>query len=97
AAELLLRHRLESLPLVVREALVLREVCGLTYEQIAAHQVVGVHTVKERLRGAVGLRSLDVEPGLDRVRFDQLLRSVLIRHRMARELSATSSGSPTAR
>lgn len=35
-----------------REALVLREYAGLTYEEIAAHQGVGVQTVKSRLNRA---------------------------------------------
>lgn len=77
--ERLLQARLEALPVVVRETIALREVCGLTYEQIAEHQGVGVRTVKERLQHAVGLRALDEGPQLDRVHFDQLLRCVLMR------------------
>lgn len=77
--ERLIQMRLEMLPVVVREAIALRQLCGLTYEQIATHQGIGVHTVKERLRRAVGLQALDAGPRLDKVHFDQLLRSVFIR------------------
>ncbi|MBB1483430.1 RNA polymerase sigma factor [Tessaracoccus sp. MC1865] len=81
--ELRLRGVVESLPVVIREALVLRDMCGLTYEQIAVHQVVGIHTVKARLSRGGGIRPLQGAPALDRTRFDQLLRAVLVRHRLA--------------
>ncbi|GAA4899950.1 hypothetical protein GCM10025789_17850 [Tessaracoccus lubricantis] len=82
AGELRLRVALDGLPVVIREALALREICGLTYEQIAAHQVVGIHTVKARLSRGGGIRPLQGAPALDRTRFDQLLRAVLVRHRL---------------
>lgn len=82
AAERRLRARLAALPVVVREAIVLREVCGLTFEQVAAHQVVGVHTVKNRLKLGRDLPTLDDGPCLDRALFDQLLRTVLVRQHL---------------
>lgn len=46
------RRGLEGLPPAFRECLVLREIGDLTYEEIAAHQEVGVQTVKSRLHRA---------------------------------------------
>lgn len=46
------RRALAALPEQFREAVVLREVADLTYEEIAAHQGVGVQTVKSRLNRA---------------------------------------------
>jgi RNA polymerase sigma-70 factor (ECF subfamily) len=43
---------LAGLPVQFREAIVLREYGDFTYEQIAAHQGVGVQTVKSRLNRA---------------------------------------------
>lgn len=43
---------LAVLPVQFREAIVLREYGDFTYEQIAAHQGVGVQTVKSRLNRA---------------------------------------------
>jgi len=43
---------LAQIPEQFREALVLREFGDLTYESIAAHQGVGVQTVKSRLNRA---------------------------------------------
>ena len=80
ATERVLQAQLALLPVVVREAMALRQVCGLTFEQIAEHQVVGIHTVKDRLKGSDGMRPLTGAPGLDRTRFDHVLRTVLIRH-----------------
>lgn len=77
-----LRFSLSRLPVVVRESLVLREICGLTYEQIAVHQEVGIHTVKDRLKRTDRLRPLELGPGLDRTRFDHALRAVLVRQRL---------------
>lgn len=46
------RAALADLPVALREALVLREIGDLTYEEIAAHQGIGVPTVKTRLHRA---------------------------------------------
>ena len=46
------RARIARLPEPFREALVLREIGDLTYEEIAAHQDVGIQTVKSRLHRA---------------------------------------------
>ncbi|MDT9595044.1 sigma-70 family RNA polymerase sigma factor [Nocardioides zeae] len=46
------RRALAALPEQFREAVVLRELADLTYEEIAAHQGVGVQTVKSRLNRA---------------------------------------------
>lgn len=46
------RRALATLPEQFREAVVLRELADLTYEEIAAHQGVGVQTVKSRLNRA---------------------------------------------
>ncbi|HEY1134189.1 MAG TPA: sigma-70 family RNA polymerase sigma factor [Nocardioides sp.] len=46
------RRALAELPEQFREAVVLRELADLTYEEIAAHQGVGVQTVKSRLNRA---------------------------------------------
>ena len=48
----LVRAAIAGLPEPFREALVLREIADLTYEEIAAHQGVGVQTVKSRLSRA---------------------------------------------
>lgn len=50
----LVRAAIATLPEAFREALVLREIGDLTYEEIAAHQGVGVQTVKSRLNRARG-------------------------------------------
>ena len=46
------RAGLASLPVAFREAIVLREIGDLTYDEIAAHQAIGVQTVKSRLNRA---------------------------------------------
>lgn len=47
---------LAGLPAIFREALVLREIADLTYQEIASHQGVPVQTVKSRLnRGRAAL------------------------------------------
>lgn len=46
------RRALADLPEAFREAIVLRELADMTYEDIAAHQGVGVQTVKSRLNRA---------------------------------------------
>jgi RNA polymerase sigma factor (sigma-70 family) len=43
---------LRQLPLSFRSVLVLRELCDLSYEQIAEHEGIGVQTVKSRLNRA---------------------------------------------
>lgn len=48
----LVRQALATLPETFREAIVLRELADMTYEDIAAHQGVGVQTVKSRLNRA---------------------------------------------
>ena len=58
AASDLVQRALQSLPKDFRVALVLRELCDFTYEQIAAYQGIGVATVKTRIsRGRQGLRA----------------------------------------
>jgi len=53
----LVQAALAQLPLAFRQALVLRELCDLTYDQIASEQGVGVQTVKSRLhRGRAMLK-----------------------------------------
>jgi RNA polymerase sigma-70 factor (ECF subfamily) len=55
----LVQTALAQLPLAFRQALVLRELCDLTYEQIAAQQGVGIQTVKSRLhRGRSMLKAV---------------------------------------
>jgi RNA polymerase sigma-70 factor (ECF subfamily) len=51
----LVQRCLAQLPPVFREALVLRELCDLSYDAVAAHQGVGIQTVKSRLHRARGL------------------------------------------
>lgn len=46
------RMAIQSLPDHLREAIVLREIGDLTYEEIARHQNIGVQTVKSRLSRA---------------------------------------------
>lgn len=46
------RRALAALPEQFREAVVLRELADMTYDDIAAHQGVGVQTVKSRLNRA---------------------------------------------
>lgn len=54
----LVQVALRTLPPDFREAVVLRELCDFTYDQIAAHQQVSVQTVKSRLnRGRSRLRA----------------------------------------
>ena len=55
----LLRRALEELPDVLREAVVLRDIDGLDYEEIAAALVVPLGTVKSRInRGRLQLAAL---------------------------------------
>lgn len=48
----LVRRALADLPEAFREAVVLREVADLSYDEIATHQGIGVQTVKSRLNRA---------------------------------------------
>ncbi len=57
------RAALDELPPAYRETMVLRELCDFTYDQIAAHQQVGIQTVKSRLsRGRAILRDRLADP-----------------------------------
>lgn len=48
-----------------REALILREYGGLTYEEIATHQKIGIQTVKSRInRARTKLREILSEQGV---------------------------------
>lgn len=52
-----MRRALDELPPESREVIVLREYAGLSYQEIADHQKVGVQTVKSRInRGRTKLR-----------------------------------------
>ncbi|WP_392544431.1 RNA polymerase sigma factor [Oryzobacter telluris] len=62
---MLVRGGIASLPPVFREALVLREIGDLTYEEIAAHQGVGVQTVKSRLSRARAALAVALTSGDD--------------------------------
>lgn len=58
------RRGLAEVPAAYRSALVLRELCDFSYEQIAEHQGVGVQTVKSRIsRGRQALRAAISEAG----------------------------------
>jgi RNA polymerase sigma factor (sigma-70 family) len=53
------RSALAEVPLAFRSALVLREICDLTYEQIAEHEDINIQTVKSRIsRARAHLREL---------------------------------------
>lgn len=67
-AALVVRQALETLGDDFREVLVLREYAGLSYQEIAEHQKIGVQTVKSRINRARGklltaLQEAGVEPG----------------------------------
>ncbi len=51
-AAMVIRTALQTLPLEFKEALVLREYAGFSYQDIATHQQVSLNTVKSRLNRA---------------------------------------------
>lgn len=57
------RWALAQLPPAFREAVVLRELCDFTYEQIAEHQSVSIQTVKSRLNRGRSLLRKALDPG----------------------------------
>lgn len=66
-AAMVVRDALKTLPDEFREVIVLREYAGMSYQDIAAHQGIGVQTVKSRINRArgkllVALREAGVEP-----------------------------------
>lgn len=63
---MVVREALETLSEEFKEAIVLREFAGLSYDEIAAHQDVPVATVKSRLNRARGkLKDALVAAGVD--------------------------------